>query len=90
MANIEGEDMLERGRVDAMLESPIFATYMEAAEARQEADRRSRDKGNGTMTRVVRSPYGGYVIRSWPLDLLVEPELQHVTTAHGRSAYADM
>lgn len=80
--------MLEQGRADALPDSPIFATYLEA---RREADRRrGRDGGNGMMTRVVKSPYGGYVIRSWPLDLLAEPELRDVTTAYGRPAYAEM
>lgn len=87
VANMEGEEMLEHGGADAIPDSPIFETYLEA---RQEADRRGRDGSNEMMTRVVRSPYGGYVIRSWPLDLLAEPELRHVTIVHGRPAYADM
>ncbi len=78
--------MLEHGKADAIPESPVFATYQEA---RQEAARRGQDGSDGMVTRVVRSPYGGYVIRSWPLDLLAEPELRHVTVAHGQSAYAE-
>lgn len=79
--------MLEHGKADAIPASPVFATYLEA---RQEAARRGQDGSDGMVTRVVRSPYGGYVIRSWPLDLLVEPELRHVTAIHGRPAYAEM
>lgn len=78
--------MLEHGKADAIPESPVFATYLEA---RQEAARRGQDGSDGMVLRVVKSPYGGYVIRSWPLDLLAEPELQHVITAHGRPAYTE-
>lgn len=88
VTHIEGEDMLEHGKADAIPDSPIFATYLEA---RQEAVRRGQDGSDGMVTRVVRSPYGGYVIRTWPLDLLAEPEARHiVTVAGGRPAYADM
>lgn len=65
-------------------DSLVFATYLEA---RQEAARRGQDCSEGMVTRVVKSPYGGYVIRSWPLDLLAEPELRQVTAAFGRSTY---
>ena len=84
---MKGEDMLEHGKADAIPEAPVFATYREA---RREAVRRGQDASDGMVTRVVRSPYGGYVIRSWPLDLLAEPELRHVTAAHGRPAYSGM
>lgn len=77
--------MLEPDKADAIPESPVFATYLEA---RQEIARRGQDGSDGMVTRVVRSPYGGYVIRSWPLDLLAEPELRDVTAAFGRPAYA--
>lgn len=78
--------MLEHGKADAIPESPVFATYLEA---RQEAARR-QDGSDGMVTRVVRSPYGGYVIRTWPLELLAEPELRHVTASLGRPVYADV
>lgn len=79
--------MLEHGKADAIPESPVFATYLEAS---QEAARRRQDGSDGMVTRVVRSPYGGYVIRSWPLELLAEPELRQVTASLGRPAYAEM
>ena len=80
--------MLEHGKAGAIPESPVFATYLEA---RQEAARRGQEGSDGMVNRVVRSPYGGYVIRSWPLELLAEPELRLVTAAvHGRTAYAEM
>ena len=79
--------MLEHGKADAIPESPVFATYLEA---HQEAVRRRQGGSNGMVTRVVRSPYGGYVIRTWPLELLAEPELRRVTAFLGRPAYADM
>ena len=78
--------MPEHGKADAIPESPVFATYLEA----REAARRGQGASDGMVTKVVRSPYGGYVIRSWPLDLIAEPELRHVTAAHGRPAYAGM
>ena len=78
--------MLEHGKADAIPESPVFTTYVEAS---QEAARR-RGVGAGMVTRVVRSSYGGYVIRTWPLELLAEPELRHVTASLGRPAYDEM
>lgn len=83
----EGADMLEHGKADAIPEPPVFETYLEAWQA---AARRRQDGSDGMVTRVVRSPYGGYVIRSWPLDLLAEPDLWDVTGIHGRSVYAEM
>ena len=51
----------------------VFGTYLEA---HQEASRRrAGDVASGLVSKVVRS-YGGYVIRSWPVDLLAEPELR--------------
>ena len=79
--------MQEYGKTDAIPESPVFATYVEASQA---AARRRRGVGAGMVTRVVKSPYGGYVIRTWPLELLAEPELRHVTASLGRPAYAEM
>ena len=80
--------MLEQGRADSVPDSPIFATYLEARQAANR--RRGQDGANEMITKVVRSPYGGYVVRSWPLDLLAEPELRDVTIFHGRPAYADV
>ena len=51
-------------------ESMVFATYLEA---RQASKRRSaRDAENGMISMVEQSPYGGYVVRSWPLDMLAD------------------
>ena len=86
MVHRKGEDMQEHDKADAIPASPVFATYLEAS---QEAARRRRGGGvsDGVVTRVVRSPYGGYVIRSWPLELLAEPELRRAFL--GRPVYAD-
>ena len=79
--------MLEHGKADAIPESLVFATYLEA---RREAARRGQDGSDGMVTRVERSPYGGYVVRSWPLDLLAEPDLRPVTAIRGGPAYAEV
>lgn len=53
----------------------VFDTY---ADARQEVARRSsEDAANGMVSKVVRSPYGGFAVRSWPVELLAEPELRN-------------
>ena len=57
----------------------VFKSYLEA---HQEASRRrAGDAASGLMSKVVRVPYGGYAIRSWPVELLAEPEIQ---LAYGR------
>ena len=47
--------MLEHGKADAVPESPVFETYLEA---HQEAVRRRQGGSNGMVTRVVRSLTG--------------------------------
>lgn len=52
-----------------------FDSWVEAhAEA---ARRRSNVNWEGFMTRVVKSGYGGFVVRSWPTDLLIEACFSH-------------
>ena len=55
----------------------VFETYLEAH--REVARRKDQDATMGIISRVERSPYGGYVVRSWPLELLADPDLQSVT-----------
>ena len=52
----------------------VFATYLEAH--REAARRRAEEAAKGFIVKVVKSPYGGYTIRSWPEDLLVDPDLR--------------
>lgn len=64
-----------------------FKTYLEA---HQEASRRrAGDAASGLVSKVVRSLYGGYVIRSWPVDLLAEPELRQAFD-RDRPVYAEL
>ena len=60
----------------------VFDTYLEA---HREANRRSlKDAANGIVTKVVKSPYGrGFVVRSWPAELPLEPETRNIV---GRSS----
>ena len=52
-------------------DTPVFGTYFEA---RREATRRGAENAsNGLVYRVVKSPYGGFAVRSWPVELLAEP-----------------
>ena len=55
----------------------MFPTYLEA---HREATRRNAamDAESGIIAKVEQSPYGGYVVRSWPIDLLIEPGLQSI------------
>ena len=63
----------------------VFDTYIDA---HREASRRgSEDAANGMVSKVVRSPYGGFVVRSWPVELFMEPELREVFLRDKRSAY---
>ena len=66
----------------------VYETYLEA---HQEARRRGAgDAASGLVARVVKSPYGGYMIRSWPVDLLADPELRHMIARNDRPVYADL
>lgn len=74
----------DRAKPDAV----VFETYLEA---HQEAGRRRACyAASGLVTKVVRSPYGGYVIRSWPVDLLADPELQIMFANNDRPVYEEM
>lgn len=64
----------------------FFDTF---AAAHEEATRRrSEDAAHGLISKVVKSPYGGFVIRVWPLEMFAEPELRSVLIDR-RSAYPD-
>lgn len=75
--------MNARGKEPAPIRVPVFETYLEA---HQEATRRGlADAENGIVSRVVKSPYGGFVIRSWPVELFLEPETRNIVG--GKSFY---
>ena len=58
-------------------------------EARREArERRRRSVDDDLMIRVEPSPYGGFVVRSLPVDLVIEEKIRSVLTP-SRSLYVD-
>lgn len=65
------------GTTGADWNPPVFETYLEAHY--EVARRKDQDAAIGVMSRVERSPYGGYVVRSWPMELLADPDMQSVT-----------
>ena len=81
--------MAENTRTDQpKSEAVVFKTYLEA---RRAASRRgASDVASGLVSRVVKSPYGGYVIRSWPVELLADPEFWPAIAQNNRPAYADL
>ena len=65
------------GPTDSDWSPIVFETYLEAH--REVARRKNQDAAIGIISRVEKSPYGGYVIRSWPMELLADPDLQSAT-----------
>lgn len=57
-------------------ESPVFKTYFQAREEARR--RRARATGDGLIVKVVQTPYGGYVVRSWPVNALVDPTMRRI------------
>ena len=55
----------------------VFETYLDAH--REVARRKDQDAATGIISRVEKSPYGGYVVRSWPMEILADPDLQSAT-----------
>ena len=55
----------------------VFETYLDAH--REVVRRRDQDAATDIISRVEKSPYGGYVVCSWPMELLADPDLQSVT-----------
>lgn len=81
---------LEIGKSDAAEPTPpIIHTY---DEARKEATRRSKESAiNGLVSRVVKSCYGGYAVRTLPVEILADMELR-LAAAIGerRVSYTDL
>ena len=57
-------------------ESPVFETYFQARE--EASRRRTRATEGGLIVKVVPSPYGGYVVRSWPVNMLADPNMRRI------------
>ena len=57
-------------------ESPVFETYFQARE--EASRRRTRATEEGLIVKVVLSPYGGYVVRSWPVNMLADPNMRRI------------
>lgn len=57
-----------------MTESPVFATYLEAHD--EATRRRTQEAEWGFVVQVAKAPYGGYYVRSWPEEFLVDPALR--------------
>ena len=70
-----------------MPESPVFATYLEAHH--QAARRRAQEAERGFIVQVAKSPYGGFYVRSWPEEVLAEPELRALIE-RGQPDYQDL
>lgn len=81
---MRGTSNIEAGTSE--MAQSMFATYLEA---HREANRRNAamDAENGIIAKVEQSPYGGYVVRSWPIEMLVEPGLQSIISKR-RPAYS--
>lgn len=81
--------MSDSARTDrATPDAVVFKTYLEAHQVA--GRRRASDAASGLVSKVVRSPYGGYIIRSWPVGLLAEPGLRQAIGRNDRPAYADL
>ena len=75
------------GDTSMMGDAPVFATYFEA---HREAARRSAEvASNGLVCRVVKSPYGGFAVRTWPVELLAEPTLARLGVGD-KPSYTDL
>ena len=64
-----------------------FATYLEAHE--EVARRRSLDAANGLISRVEKSPYGGYIVRTLPVETWADPNVQRLLAGR-RPDYHDL
>ena len=57
-------------------EPPVFATYLEAHD--EATHRRAHEAARGFIVEVAKSPYGGYYVRSWPEEVLENPDLRAI------------
>lgn len=70
-----------------MPESPVFATYREAHD--EATRRRAQEAERGFVVQVAKSPYGGFYVRSWPEEVLTDPELRPLLK-RGEPEYQDL
>ena len=79
-------------RSDKTKQAPKAAFFFDDYfEAQAEASRRqAQNAAKGMISRVEKSPYGGYVIRSWPIEILAEPGLRRAGRILGGVAYEDL
>lgn len=68
-------------------ESPVFETYFQA---REEASRRRVRATEGMIVKIVQSPYGGYVVRSWPVNVLTDPNMRRIVRSHRQPYTAEL
>lgn len=79
--------MMESSEAKARLTGGSYFGTLE--EARREArERRHHSVDDGLLIRVEPSPYGGFVVRSLPVDLVIEEQLGFGLTP-SRSLYGD-
>ena len=79
-------------RADKTEETPRSALFFDDyLGAHTEASRRrARDAASGMISRVEKSPYGGYVIRSWPIEILADLDMWRVGGIFGGVPYEDL
>ncbi len=61
---------------DSPAPSVLFERYEDAL--REARRRRAQGVDAGFITRVERSPYGGFLVRSWPVSMLVNPHFRYL------------
>ena len=68
--------------------SLVFDTYLQAS--KEAARRRAQNAADGMISRVEKSPYGGYVVRTWPIEMLVDPDMRQAIHSFEKTAYEDL
>lgn len=82
------EAFLEVESVDTRQRRRSHFDTLEAAE-REARIRRKSDAENEFLTRVERSKYSGYVVRSVPIEYLVVPELKSALLGERARGYGE-
>ena len=68
--------------------SLVFDTYLQAS--KEAGRRRVQNAANGMISRVEKSPYGGYVVRTRPIEMLVDPDMRQAIRSFEKTAYEDL
>ena len=66
----------------------VFDTYLQAS--KEAARRGTRNAANGLISRVEKSPYGGYVVRTWPIEMLVDLDLRPAIRSFEKATYEEL